>query len=192
MDEIKPRYEFRVWAQDLTSIREALGRMAQPRVTESEETYLISRTTAKCNAKIRAGLMDIKILVAEDRGLEQWKPVFKTGFPLDTSTIIQQVFSSLEARPPSLPKSKYELEEFLDAIRADGQLSVVGVRKTRHQFRIGNCAAEYAQVAIDDVPRETVAVESVEPDAVLSLLQEVGISEANVSYIAEIRRVLGW
>ena len=64
-----------------------LGFSAQPKTTESEETYIVSKATDKCNAKIRAALMDIKVLVAEDRGLEQWKPVLKAGFPLESSVI---------------------------------------------------------------------------------------------------------
>jgi hypothetical protein len=39
MDEIKPRYEFRVWADTLASVHEKLGRQAQPKTTESQETY---------------------------------------------------------------------------------------------------------------------------------------------------------
>src|SRR5271166_3025868 len=69
MSEIKPRYEFRIWAETLTPIRERLERLASPKETVSQETYLVSATTDKCNAKIRADLMDIKVLVAEDRGL---------------------------------------------------------------------------------------------------------------------------
>lgn len=71
MEAIKPRYEFRVWADALTHAEEKLRRLAQPKTTESQETYLISKATDKCNAKIRAALMDIKVLVAVDRGLEQ-------------------------------------------------------------------------------------------------------------------------
>ena len=172
MSEIKPRYEFRVWADTLTPIREGLERLASPKETVSQETYLVSATTDKCNAKIRAALMDIKVLVAADRGLEQWKPILKTEFPLESSVIATQVFPSLDLPPPPLPKSSYELDEFLDhVIRTDGRLAVVGVRKTRYQFRIGACAAEYAQIMINGVPRDTVAVESVDPDAVLQLVQ---------------------
>ena len=195
MDEIKPRYEFRVWAGTLASVHERLGLMAQPRTAESEETYLISSATDKCNAKIRAALMDIKVLVAEDRGLEQWKPILKGRFPLESSVIATQVFPSLELRPPALPKSAYELDEFLDhVVRADARLAIVSVRKTRYQFSIGigACAAEYAQIMFNGVPRDTVAIESVDPDAVLQLVRELGIDEPNTSYIREIKRVLGW
>lgn len=193
MDEIKPRYEFRVWADTLASVHEELERLAQPKTAESEETYLISKATDKCNAKIRAALMDIKVLVAEDRGLQQWKPILKAAFPLESSVIAAQVFPSLELPPPALPKSAYELDEFLDhVVPTDGTLGIVRVRKTRHQFRIGACAAEYAQIMIIGVPRDTVAVESVDPGAVLQLVRELGITEANTSYIREIKRVLGW
>jgi exopolyphosphatase / guanosine-5'-triphosphate,3'-diphosphate pyrophosphatase len=193
VDEIKPRYEFRVWAETLASLHKRLGLMAQPKTAESEETYLISKATDKCNAKIRAALMDIKVLVAVDWGLEQWKPILKAEFPLESSVIATQVFPSLELPPPDLPKSAYELDEFLDHVAgADERLAVVGVRKTRYQFRIGACAAEYAQITIDGVPRDTVAVESVDPDAVLQLVRELGITDTNTSYIREIKRVLGW
>jgi len=43
--------------------------------------YLISAATDRCNAKIRNALMDIKIMIGTHRGLEQWKPVLKAGFP---------------------------------------------------------------------------------------------------------------
>ena len=91
-----------------------------------------------------------------------------------------------------MPKSAYELQEFLETmVQIDG-VAIVGVGKTRHQFRTGDCAAEYGQITINDVARDTVAVESVDPGAVLKLVQDLGIMEANTSYIREIKRVLGW
>lgn len=191
MNEIKPRYEFRVWSESFASVDKRLRLKAQPTTAESEETYLISSATDKCNAKIRAALMDIKVLVAEDRGLEQWKPILKGEFPLESSVIATQVFPSLELPAPALPKSAYDLDEFLDqVVRADARLAIVGVRKTRYQFRIGACTAEYAQIMINGVPRDTVAVESVDPDAVLQLIRELGVNEPNTSYIREIKRLL--
>ena len=119
--------------------------------------------------------MDIKVLVAEDRGLEQWNPILKAGFPLESSVIATQVFPSLELPPPALPKSAYELGRISSIMwHADSRLAIVGVRKTRYQFRIGACAAEYAQIMINDVPRDTVAVESVDPDAVLEIGSRAG------------------
>lgn len=191
MEEIKPRYEFRVWGDKLVAVRERLELLAQPKVTDSEETYIVSAATEKCNAKIRAALMDIKVLVAVSRGLEQWKPIMKGEFPLQKSMIVDQVFPSLEVAAPTLSKSSYELKEFLDeVIRPHPKLKIAEVRKTRYQFKIGECAAEYAQVTINGRPRDTAAVESVNPDAVLQLVHDLGIADANTSYIREIKHVL--
>ena len=165
MPEIKPRYEFRVWAETLAPIREQLERLASPKETVSQETYLVSAITDRCNAKIRANVMDIKVLVAEDRGLEQWNPILKAAFPLESSVVATQVFPSLELPPPVLAKSEYTLDEFLgDVMRAEPKISIVEVSKTRYQFGIGVCAAEYAQITLNGIPRDTVAVESVDPE----------------------------
>src|SRR6516164_8518232 len=112
MTEIKPRYEFRIWSESLTTLRRKLEAKAEARETKSEETYLISAVTEKCNAKIRAELMDIKVLIAEDRGLEQWKPIMKSGFPLAASVIAEQVFPSLQVAATQLTKDEYTMQEF--------------------------------------------------------------------------------
>jgi exopolyphosphatase/guanosine-5'-triphosphate,3'-diphosphate pyrophosphatase len=192
MTEIKPRYEFRTWSENLSALRQKLEKLAQPRETVSQETYLISTKTDKCNVKIRAGLMDIKILVRLDRGLEQWTPILKAGFPLDRSVIADKVFPSLELSPPSLPKTEYSLEAFLgQVIPAEPAVCIVDVSKTRYQFNIGACQSEYSRITINKMPRDTVAVESTDPDAVLQLIADLGITEPNTSYIREIQRVLG-
>jgi len=192
MDEIRCRYEFRVWGDKLTQVRERLELLASPRVTESAETYLVSAATDKCNVKIRAGLLDIKVLVAIDRGLEQWKPIMKEGFPLDSAIIASQIFPPLQLARPALAKTSYELQAFLDdVVRPHPDLTIVDVRKTRYMFGIGDCSAEYAQTTINGVPRDTAAVESLDPDAVLHLVREINVSGANTSYIVEAKRVLG-
>ena len=193
MAEIKPRYEFRIWSESLTPLQKKLEAMALARETKSQETYLISAVTDKCNAKIRAELMDIKVLIAEDRALEQWKPIMKSGFPLDSAVIAEQVFPSLQLPAPKLVKAEYSMDEFVsEVVSKEPKIAVVDVTKTRYQFNIGVCASEYSNITINKVPRDTVAVESTDPDAVLELVRELGINEPNVSYIREIRRILGW
>jgi hypothetical protein len=193
MSEIKPRYEFRIWGEALGPLREKLATKAQPSSKSSSETYLISAATERCNAKIRADLMDIKVLIAEDRGLEQWNPTLKAEFPISANVITEQVFRSLQLSAPTLPKSAYTYDEFLsEVIRPNPQIAIVEVTKTRFQFTIGVCATEYSNITINRVPRDTVAVESTDADAVLKLVAELGIHQANVSYIREIRRILGW
>jgi exopolyphosphatase/guanosine-5'-triphosphate,3'-diphosphate pyrophosphatase len=193
MPEIKPRYEFRIWADSLAPLRAKLDAMGQPREAKSAETYLVSQVTEKCNAKIRDKLMDIKVLVAEDRGLEQWKPILKAGFPLPQAVIATEVFPSLQIVPPTLVMPEYTYDLFIQGvIRSESRIALVEVTKTRYQYSIGACAAEYSLITINGAPRDTVAVESTDPDAVLQLVDKLGIHEANVSYIREIRRMLGW
>jgi len=192
VEEIRPRYEFRIWGDQLGAVRKRLERLAEPKISASEETYLISAATDNCNAKIRASLMDIKVLVAVNQGLEQWKPIMKGEFPLPSSVIAEQVFPSLQVATPALPKPAYELHEFLDeVIRPHPSLNIAEVCKNRYQFRVGDCSAEYAQITINGHARDTAAVESVDPEAVLQLVRDLCITDANTSYIREIKRVLG-
>ena len=192
MEEIKPRYEFRIWAEELGAVRQKLETLGDPKITESEETYLVSAATEKCNAKIRAALMDIKILAAVSRGLEQWKPLMKGEFPLERSVIAEAVFPSLKVAAPALAKSTYELKEFLDeVVRPHASLKIVEVRKNRFQYRFGVCAVEYAQITISGRARDTAAVESVDADVVLQLVRDLEMGSINTSYIREIKRVLG-
>ena len=80
MEVIDARYEFRAFAHDFGIVEEAIRRhspMASYR--ESLEVYLVSAANDNNNAKVRGGLMDIKVLVNCDRGLSQ--------------TIFQRIFS---------------------------------------------------------------------------------------------------
>jgi len=188
------RYEFRVWAETLGDVKQQLQRFAMPsRAETSEEIYLISATTDGCNAKIRHSLVDIKILIATDRGLEQWIPVLKTGFPLESSVISAQIFPSLKLEAPQLSKLRYEKDDFLDeVISMQRKIEIVQVSKTRLQFALNTCQAEFASATINGLKQDTVAVEAADPDAVLRLIREIGINgAANISYIRWIKQILG-
>jgi hypothetical protein len=188
-----PRYEFRVWGDDLRHLREKLalfGAAEQP--SRSDENYLISIATDNCNAKIRSGVIDIKVLVNEYKTLEQWKPVLKASFPVESSNITGQVFPSLALSAPVPSKAKYEMDEFLDeVVRIDNRIALVNVAKARNRFKAMECMAEFADVLIEGVARHTVAVESMDPEAVLPLATHLGIAGGvNTSYVREIKRVL--
>ena len=59
------------------------------------------------------------------------------------------------------------------------------------RFTLKACLAEFSSVTINDVTRETVAVESDDPEAVLQLIRELKIDGAtNTSYIREIKQLL--
>ena len=81
MPTIIPRWEWRAFGQRFGSADAAFAALTPTGVQESDELYLLSG--AGDNVKVRADLMDIKILVeVNPDGLEQWRPVMKAGFPL--------------------------------------------------------------------------------------------------------------
>jgi len=96
-----PRYEFRIWAASLAEVRERLERLSGPQPPEqSRETYIVSDATDDTNAKIRAGTMDIKVLLRTDQNLEQWNPHLKAHFPIDATLIAEKIFPALRVDPP--------------------------------------------------------------------------------------------
>ncbi len=83
----KPRYEFRSFGQCFCAANRRMARLSEPvpeKVWErtSDEIYIVSRANDVNNTKIRDGKMDIKTLVAEKNGLEQWEPLMKGEFPM--------------------------------------------------------------------------------------------------------------
>jgi hypothetical protein len=194
MAELQPRYEYRVWADTLEDVRNSLRRLATPPRTETrEETYLISATTDKCNAKIRGGRINIKALLATEQKLELWKPVLDAEFPLDRSVIAGQIFPCLELQAPDLRRPLYSMDEFVsEVIRAQPQIAIVTTLKRRARFLVDECLAEFTSVSIGKVARETVAVESIEPGPVLRLIRLLHIaSMPNTSYVRQLKQVLG-
>lgn len=191
---VQNRYEFRVWAPSLATLKkklEALARPDGPRT--STEIYLLSTATDNCNAKIRAEIIEVKILVKREGKLQQWAPVLKKHFPLATCVIVKQLFPLLALTAVSLPKRTYKLKDFLEAIRtADGMIGVAIVNKERLQFDLGQCEAEFAHVTIGDIARDTVAVEAVDPNAVLTAMRSLEIDNLpNCSYVRQIKLLLG-
>jgi hypothetical protein len=192
MADIAARHEFRIWAKTLEEPRTRLQRLAPPgNIHTSKETYLISSATDRCNTKIRNDLVDIKVLIAVDCGLEQWQPALKTGFPLEASVIVAQIFPRLELEAPRLSAPHYHMDQFLDEVAARPGIAIVPVSKVRQRFTLGACQAEFSSVTIKDAAFETVAVESLVPDAALTLIHQLGIEHtANTSYVRQIKRLL--
>ena len=110
-----------------------------------------------------------------------------------SSVIASQIFPSLEIRPPQLFQARYEMAEFFnEVIVAAAGIAIVEVFKTRSKFSLGTCQAEFTAVLLNDVARDTVAMESANPDELLRLIHEFGLDGAeNISYVRYIRRALG-
>src|SRR4051794_663852 len=73
------RWEWRTFGDDLDG--NVLAAREPDRVEESDEVYVLS-PVGNASVKFRDGVIDVKTLQQVDRGLEQWQPVLKAGFPL--------------------------------------------------------------------------------------------------------------
>jgi hypothetical protein len=197
-DDSVSRYEFRIWAPSLAEVRERLERLSGPQpAAQSRETYIVSDATDDTNAKIRAGTMDIKVLLRTDQNLEQWSPYLKAHFPIDATLIAEKIFPALRVDPPDhLLASRREVftaEAFVDTVvKSHPRLAAVELGKVRRRYALGVCAAEFVEVEITGRELHSVAVESANPRAVLDAMGKLAIGGyPNISYVRQIKSMLG-
>jgi len=182
MPTIIPRWEWRAFGLRFGAADAHFAALTPSGVQESDELYLLSG--AGDNVKVRADLMDIKILVEVDAaGLEQWRPVMKAGFPLAAADVAK-VFEALRLPPPALQRDAYTLDQFVaELAEPSGRMRAVSVHKRRVRYVVGGCTAEVSDVVADGRPTRTVAIESEDADAVIAAVRSVGLGGfVNTSY----------
>lgn len=194
MTEIKPRFEFRTWAKNFGMVERKMHKLsACEGIRESSEIYIVSAGNNENNTKVRDRLMDIKVLVTEKEGLEQWNPRMKGEFPMQSATLLDEVFPALGVEMPALERDEYTLDQYLDeVIRPHLKLTAVSVFKRRFAFTINDCITEIAEIEINGAGLQTVAVESVDVAAILKAKEMLGLNEyENINYLRAIKRVIG-
>ena len=194
MNEIKPRYEFRAFAQSLGIVEENIRRLSpMTQYRESLEIYIMSAGNDENNTKIRNELMDIKVLVRRDQGLEQWNPRLKGEFPVTAQSIAEEIFTAFGVTTPSLQRDTYTLKQFLqEIIEPHPQLAAVNVFKQRYGYEIQGCTAEIAEVYINGARIRSACLESEDKDAVLTAVENIALDKFdNVNYLLAIKRVIG-
>jgi exopolyphosphatase/guanosine-5'-triphosphate,3'-diphosphate pyrophosphatase len=158
------RWEWRTFGDDLG---ERLGAIEPERVTESDETYLLS-PHADDAVKLRGGLIDVKRLQrVDDEGLELWEPVLKAPLPLSAADA-RVVLAALGAPDAPLEREAYDLADL-----AAGAVAV-SVHKTRRHFSVGGCMAELTDLRAGERATRTVAIESERPARVMAAIYELG------------------
>lgn len=192
MEKIIPRWEYRVFEEDLGAVEGRIRAHDVTRVKESAEDYIVCRTSGN-NVKVRDGLLDIKQLenINEDT-LEQWMPVLKVGFPCPADDVAR-IFSAFDLVRPEMEREEYTYDQFIDEVvgRAD-ELAVVKVTKRRHGFMIGDVIVEVAEVTFDGIPLKTAAAEHIDPSLVMETVRELGLDALpNVNYIKAMKRAVG-
>jgi exopolyphosphatase / guanosine-5'-triphosphate,3'-diphosphate pyrophosphatase len=173
MPAIIPRWEWRTFGTHFGAAEERFGALESTGVQESDETYLLGGTTG--NAKIRDGLMDIKLLRETQSDLERWEPVMKTAFPIAVDDA-RQVFATLEMPAPALDRDRYTADEFVeDVAERDGPLRRVDVHKRRVRYTVNGCTSEVTDLVANGQPIRTIAIESTDQAAVLEAIREMGL-----------------
>jgi exopolyphosphatase/guanosine-5'-triphosphate,3'-diphosphate pyrophosphatase len=144
-------------------------------VQETDEIYLL--TEQGSNVKIRAALLDIKVLLkVNEAGLEQWMPVMKEGFPAKAATV-REVFKAMQVTPPDLKRDEYTLDQFLaEVIAPTSAVRAANVHKRRVRYAVGGCASELSDVTVDGVKTRTIAVEMEDAAAVVAAVESLGLS----------------
>jgi hypothetical protein len=195
MDNSQPRFEYRIWGNHLGPVRDRMAAIAAPSAPlESAETYILSRETDTANVKIRAGLLDIKLMVEQEGRLERWRPLLKATFPIDSRTIVEDVFPALAAAPPQIERPSYSHGEFIrDLARPHRDLAVVDVTKKRYEFNLDTCTAEFVELGIaGGATSETIEFESEDPAAVLRAIAKFGLTaHHNISYVRHLKLMIG-
>ncbi|HHJ53341.1 MAG TPA: hypothetical protein ENJ89_09125 [Caldithrix abyssi] len=194
MAEIKPRFEFRAFAQDFGIVEDNMRRLSPvEKIRESKEIYIMSAGNNENNTKIRDNLMDIKVFVQEQKGLEQWNPRMKGEFPMSADTIRNEVFPAFGVEIPEFKRETYTLKQYLEEIIAPHpDLAAVHVFKRRFAFTVNGCIAEIGDVYINGAKVRTANLESVDVEAILEGMRMVGLDKyENVNYLLAIKRVIG-
>lgn len=194
MNEIKPRFEFRTFAQNFGMVETKMRKLsALDKIRESSEIYIMSAGNSENNTKIRDDLMDIKVFVKSEKGLEQWNPRMKGSFPMKASEIAEKVFPAFGVETPEFKREEYNLAQFInEVIRPHKDLVPVRVVKRRFGFMVNECITEYAELLINGAAIQTVAVESTDVEAILQAKEMLGLNDyENVNYLRAIKRIIG-
>jgi len=189
-----PRYEFRAFAQHFGLIEEKMRKLSElDNFRESSEIYIISAGSNENNIKIRYNMLDIKVFVKEEKGLQQWAPRIREEFPLKMEVIRDEIFPGLGVTIPEFKRIEYTLEQFLeDIIKPHPELFLTRVFKRRFGYIINDCISEIAELLINGAAIRTVAIESVNVEAILKAKDILGLQKyENVNYLLAIKRIMG-
>jgi exopolyphosphatase / guanosine-5'-triphosphate,3'-diphosphate pyrophosphatase len=190
---IVPRWEWRTFGESFGGAEDTLAQGGSTRVQESDEIYLLS-DESDASVKVRDELMDVKRLEAVDaNGLEQWRPVLKTSFPLAASGVAT-VLDALGVPARELSRDTYTLEQLVgELVRPDPALAEVAVHKRRVHYEFGGCMAEVSEVLAGGRSARTIAVEAEDPALVIAAVRELQLADRpNVCLARGLKTLIGF
>jgi exopolyphosphatase/guanosine-5'-triphosphate,3'-diphosphate pyrophosphatase len=183
MDTIVPRWEWRTFGAEFGAADAAFAALEPELIQESDETYLLS-PGVDAAVKIRAGLMDIKLLEhVSEAGLEQWRPAMKETFPLPRGEA-DKVCAALRVSAPPAGTAAFSLDEFLALLAAPERgVRAVAVHKRRLHYTLNGCMSEVTEVIAEGQKVRTLAIETTDADRVIATVRDLGLSgRENTSY----------
>ena len=191
MSEVTPRFEFRAFAQSFGRVEENIRALSDPpNINESSEIYLIAADAQNSNIKVRDGCLEIKELVDRRASLERWKPTGKAEFPVTRDFVKAHLLPGI---PLELHRSTYSWIQFSEEVMLTSpSLRAAHVFKRRFRFVVDGCSTEVDELLVNGAAIRSAAVESEDADAVLAVMERVGLADyENVNYPRAIRRIMG-
>src|SRR5262245_17689893 len=181
MTTIIPRWEWRTFAPEPRSAREAFDRLEPSAIAESDETYFLAPGAE--NVKVRDELIDIKVLREVDAdGLERWEPVLKAPFPLSREQVAT-VLASLKCAESAATAGASTQADLEAIVGAQPGARVVPVHKSRVRYTVGGCMAERSELVAGGRKTATIAVESTDAAAVVAAVASLGLGDyLNTNY----------
>jgi hypothetical protein len=186
------RYEFRLFGQDLTKVREAFAKLAKgEKQPASRETYIVTRLNIESNVKIRGGRLQVKALRGRTGMLEQWARPLNAELPVSVEDVESIMLPALGLDLEIGRGGALSENALLAVVSGQPALATVVVDKQRTLHDVGNAVAEYCELRIGDDKLQTIAVETPDADAAFAVLESAGLGEAqNESYAEFLQRRL--
>ncbi len=194
MTTIQPRFEFRVWGDDLADaaarIRAFGGR---PELREGTEIYVLCAGVDDVNPKIRAGTLDVKVLHGIEDVYELWEPWLQVEFPVAADVLMGRLFPRLGLAAPIPTREEFTLPEFLaEIVDPHPALTGVEVHKHREIYAVPGAFGEVARVRVNGHTLATVTIESTDLELLDDLRRRCLPPPAeNESFPKAIKRALG-
>jgi hypothetical protein len=195
MNDIVPRFEFRIFGRCLGMAEQRMRAMAPCEgISESLEIYLLGYAGVRDhNVKIRHGQLELKRIVERQRGLEFWRPAGQWAFPVACETIRDALWpDDIRGQLNDLP-ARLSRSDLLQRVAQPGvPLHRANVWKRRFRFSLAGCRAELDQLLVNGAAIESIALESEDPQAVLKVQSELRLEDCeNQPYPLALSRILG-
>jgi hypothetical protein len=181
---VTPRFEFRVFGEDIAGAWETLGRDGTPEGEPEERTdsYFVVPGHVDASLKLRADRLDLKLMLREEAGLELWRPAGTAEFPVGAAALRTGFLrpAGLRLDPGRGPVGR---DELLACAWAATGTRVVEVRKRRQKYRFAGALAERTGLTIGGAAIHSIAIQTPDRAAAAGAVAALGLADRrNVSY----------